>query len=465
MANNFKMALRPGTTIRGKVYTYQIQKVLGQGGFGITYLASTSVTGPLGAIKVQVALKEFFAKDLDSRDADGAVAERTEGGIASKYAKAFQRESENLSKMKAPGIVNVLEAFQANGTYYYSMEYLPGGSLDDKVKGHGLPESEALPLFKKVCEAVSFMHGKKMMHLDIKPKNIMLDGEGNPILIDFGLSKQYDENGEPESSTTIGAGTPGYAPIEQAAPHAGNVFQAGIDIYALGATLYKMLTGTAPLTAPEILNGRFPEEPLRLKSVSQDVIDLIRKAMAMRQKDRYSDVAALLQAVPQPDKDDEDITVVKEVEPDTVPDPEPDTVPDPEPDSEPDTVPPTGPGIYDGQKRMIHPVVKVVLWAVLLICVATALVFASRYAYLEPSRILFFVAAFFEVVGLGVLLYKRRWGFWVFAAGCLAQGATLVPEGYARLFILAWFGGLLLITGLALFCKVGARPSAWRLMK
>ena len=449
MANNFKMALRPGTMIRGKVYTYQIQKVLGQGGFGITYLALTSVTGPLGAIKVQVALKEFFAKDLDSRGADGAVTERTEGGIASKYAKAFQRESENLSKMKAPGIVNVLEAFQANGTYYYSMEYLPGGSLDDKVKGHGLPESEALPLFKKVCEAVSFMHGKKMMHLDIKPKNIMLDGEGNPILIDFGLSKQYDENGEPESSTTIGAGTPGYAPFEQASPHAGNVFQAGIDVYALGGTLYKMLTGTTPLTAPEILNGGFPEEPLRLKSVSQSVIDLVRKAMAMRQNDRYPDVTALFQAVPQPDKDEEDITVVEPVAPDPVPEPEP----------KPDPV------IHDGKKWMIHPLVKVVLWAVMLICVATALAFASRFEYMEPSRKLFFVAAFFEVVGLVVLLCKRRLGFWVFAAGCLAQGATLVPEGYARLLILVWFGGLLLITGLALFCKVGARPSAWRQMK
>ena len=453
MANDFYKALRPGTVIRGKVYTYLIQKVLGQGGFGITYLASTSVKGPLGAIKVQVALKEFFAKDLDSRGADGAVAERTEGGVASKYAKAFQRESENLSKMKAPGIVNVLEAFQANGTYYYSMEYLPGGSLDDKVKGRGLPEAEALPIFYKVCEAISLMHGRKMMHLDIKPKNIMLDGEGNPILIDFGLSKQYDENGEPESSTTIGAGTPGYAPFEQAFPHAGNLFQAGIDIYALGGTLYKMLTGMTPLTAPEILNGGFPEEPLRLKSVSQGVIDLIRKAMAMRQNDRFPDVAALLQAVPQTDKDEEDITVVEPVAPDPVPEPEP----------KPD--PPTDPIINDGQKRMIHPVVKVALWAVLLICVATALAFASRFEYMEPSRVLFFVAAFFEVVGLVVLLCKRRLGFWFFAAGCLAQGTTLVLEGYARLFLLAWFGGLLLITGLALFCKVGANPSAWRQMK
>lgn len=455
MANDFKQALRPGTVIRGKVYTYQIQKVLGQGGFGITYLASTSVTGPLGAIKVQVALKEFFAKDLDSRGAGGAVIERTDGGIASKYAKAFLRESENLSKMKAPGIVNVLEAFRANGTYYYSMEYLSGGSLDDRVKGNGIPEAEALPLFKKICEAVSFMHGRKTMHLDIKPKNIMLDGDGNPILIDFGLSKQYDENGEPESSTTIGAGTPGYAPVEQAFPHAGNVFQSGIDIYALGATLYKMLTGTTPLTAPEILNSRFPEEPLRLKSVSQGVIDLIRKAMAMRQNDRYPDVTALLQALPLPDKDEEDVTVVEPGEP---------VEPDPEPKPEPKPEPPTDPNV-DDKKKEIHPLVKVVLWAILLICVAIAFIFDSRFEYMEPSRILFFVAAFFEVVGLAVLLYKHRWGFWVFAAGCLAQGATLVPEGYARLFILVWFGGLLLITGLALFCKIGARPGAWRQMK
>lgn len=199
--------------------------------------------GPLGEVTIQVALKEFFAKDLDSRSADGMVTARTENGVAHKYARAFLRESENLSKMKHSGIVKVLESFEDKGTCYYSMEYLSGGSLDDMVKGSGIPEHEALPLTKRISEALNYMHERKVMHLDLKPKNIMLKADGTPVIIDFGLSKQYDDKGEPESSTTIGLGTPGYAPLEQANQTSGRTFQPTLDIYALGATLYKMLTG------------------------------------------------------------------------------------------------------------------------------------------------------------------------------------------------------------------------------
>ena len=95
---------------------------------------------------VTAAVKEFFAKDLDFRLPDGSVSARTEAGVAYRYARAFRRESENLYKMKHPGIVHVLEAFEANGTFYYAMEYLSGGSLDNKVKGVGMPEAEALPM-------------------------------------------------------------------------------------------------------------------------------------------------------------------------------------------------------------------------------------------------------------------------------------------------------------------------------
>ena len=164
----------PGTVIRGAENVYTIEKVLGQGTFGITYRASTTMTGKLGKAKVWVALKEFFVEELDARNRDGSVKSRTENSIAHKYAKAFQRESENLSKMDHPGIVHVLEAFEANGTYYYSMEYLAGGSLDDKVKGTGIPEKEALNLIFPIADALSYMHERKMMHLDLKPKNIVL---------------------------------------------------------------------------------------------------------------------------------------------------------------------------------------------------------------------------------------------------------------------------------------------------
>ena len=280
-------ALPAGTVLRGSVYTYTIEKVLGQGSFGITYLASTSIKGPLGEVTVPVAVKEFFASELDSRRADGSVVSRTEQGVAHKYAKAFQRESQNLSKMKHPGIVKVLEAFQTNGTYYYSMEYLSGGSLDDKVKGNGIPEAEALPMIKKIGEALAFMHGRKMMHLDLKPKNIMLKADGTPVIIDFGLSKQYDNSGEPESSTTIGLGTPGYAPIEQATQTTSGEFQPTLDIYALGATLFKMLTGATPPAATLVLNKKATlAHDLQSKNVSSGTVDSIRKAMAPLMDDR-----------------------------------------------------------------------------------------------------------------------------------------------------------------------------------
>ena len=148
---NKNQALSVGTVIRSRENSYTIEKVLGQGAFGITYRASTLIAMKLGKAKVRVALKEFFAEELDSRNRDGSVAPRTDGGIAQKYAKAFQRESENLSKMDHPGIIHVLEAFEANGTYYYSMEYISGGSLNDKVKDVGMPEEEALPLLYKAA--------------------------------------------------------------------------------------------------------------------------------------------------------------------------------------------------------------------------------------------------------------------------------------------------------------------------
>lgn len=306
MVNYKDQTLSAGTILRGPVYTYRIEKVLGQGAFGITYLAFTSMAGPLGKVMVPVALKEFFAKELDSRQMDGTLSARSEDGIAHKYAKAFQRESENLSKMEHPGIVNVLEAFEAKGTCYYSMEYLSGGSLDDKIRSGVLPEEEALPLIRNIGSALSYMHGRKMMHLDLKPRNIMLKGDGSPVIIDFGLSKQFDATGEPESTSTIGLGTPGYAPIEQSNQTSDKKFQPSMDIYALGATLYKMLTGVTPPNASLILNEGFPEEPLKHRGVSRRTIDAIKTAMAPIRKDRFQSVSSFLSGL----TDDEE-TMVK----------------------------------------------------------------------------------------------------------------------------------------------------------
>ena len=126
-----------------------------------------------------------------------------------------------------------------------------------------------------------------MLHLDLKPGNVMLRTDGEAVLIDFGLSKQFNDKDEPESSTTIGGGTPGYAPLEQAnyREDSGKL-PVTMDIYALGGTLYKMLTGKRPPVASDVLI-EFPEQPLRDYKVSNNVITAIRRAMESKPHDRY----------------------------------------------------------------------------------------------------------------------------------------------------------------------------------
>ena len=269
MNNN---TLSISTLLQGNSYTYTIQKVLGQGTFGITYLATTrvKVAGALGELEttMQVAVKEFFMRDINGRE-ENTVTSGSKGGIYANYKKKFAREAENLSKLHHPHIVKVLEYFEANNTVYYAMEYMEGGSLDAYIKrNNGLPEAEAVKYAKQIVSALSYMHAHKMLHLDLKPGNVMLRKNGDAVLIDFGLSKQYDENGEPESSTTVGNGTPGYAPLEQANYRDGKAFPVTMDVYALGATLFKMLTGIRPPEASDILNDGFPAYELQQHRVS-----------------------------------------------------------------------------------------------------------------------------------------------------------------------------------------------------
>ena len=196
--------LKPNTTLRGKSYTYTIQKVLGEGTFGITYLATTQVkvTGALGELEttMQVAIKEFFMKEMNERE-ENSVTSGSKGGVYDKYKQKFAREAENLSKLHHPNIVRVLEYFEANNTVYYAMEYMEGGSLDKYIEQKGgMPEAECVKYAKQIGAALSYMHAHKMLHLDLKPGNVMLRKNGDAVLIDFGLSKQYDESGNPEQA-------------------------------------------------------------------------------------------------------------------------------------------------------------------------------------------------------------------------------------------------------------------------
>ena len=322
-----KTDLSSGITLKGSAYTYRIERTLGSGTFGITYLAT--ILSGAGALdgKVHVCIKEFFMHDVNGREGS-AVTASTKNGLWNDYRKKFEREARRLAAIKHPGVVQVLEAFNQNNTSYYSMEYLGGGSLDGyiKKKGH-LTEPEALRLFKHVTDAMSYLHAQHMLHLDLKPGNIMMKDDGTTAIIDFGLAKQFDSNGNPESSSTIGAGTPGYAPIEQAHYNGENrtAFPATMDVYALGATLFKMLTGKRPPEASQVLNEGLPTDELRRCGVSKRTMSAIEHAMEPMVARRTPTVAALASELAQayqftqpslPEEPEDEVTVL---DPDNVP--------------------------------------------------------------------------------------------------------------------------------------------------
>lgn len=139
-----------------------------------------------------------------------------------------------------------------------------------------------------------------MLHLDLKPGNIMRrESDGHIFLIDFGLSKHYSDNGVPETSTSIGLGTPGYAPIEQANSGKSKQFRATLDVYALGATLYKLLTGETPPSASDVMNDGLPVETLQTKGISANTIAVLEKSMEFRARFRFQTIEDFIAAISQ----------------------------------------------------------------------------------------------------------------------------------------------------------------------
>ena len=301
-------SLPQGTKLKSPSYTYKIKCVLGQGTFGIAYLAEmtyrTQVEGQFVTKTKDVAVKEFFMRDINSRE--GTTVTNTDGSkLFMDYMAQFEQEAENLRFMVHPHIIHVYDFFKANGTVYYAMEYLPKGSLDNKISQNGrINEDEALRIARQIASAISHMHEYKMLHLDLKPGNVLINEEDEAVLIDFGLSKRYDEDGNPETSTTVGKGTPGYAPIEQATYQDGKDFPVTMDIYALGATLYKMLTGQRAPIASDILNNGFPAYKLQEAGVSDDSISLVGNAMRPNKSDRTQTIEEFINGC-MPDRDPE----------------------------------------------------------------------------------------------------------------------------------------------------------------
>lgn len=286
------MKLKTGTLLQGG--KYKVVKVLGQGSFGITYLAEHTVLGK------NVCIKEFFMKELNSRDDDGSITGLTDGTLSYKYAQKFRKEAQSLARLEHPNIVKVTDCFDENGTCYYTMDYIEGENLNDYLKHCIISPETAVDIIKQVAEALIYMHEEKqMLHLDLKPGNIMRrTSDGHIFLIDFGLAKQFDQNGAPETSTTIGLGTAGYAPIEQANQAKHGDFRPTIDVYALGATLYKLLTRETPPAASELVSDdELIAENLKKHNVSDALASAVINAMMPSVKKRTLTVRAFVESL------------------------------------------------------------------------------------------------------------------------------------------------------------------------
>lgn len=283
------MNLVNGSILQGG--KYRIDSVLGQGGFGITYC------GIQTGLNRKVAIKEFFMKEYCERnESTSKVTLGSQGNReqVERFKQKFLKEARLIAGLKNRHIISIHDIFEENGTAYYVMEYIAGGSLTGKVKEWGaLPESEAIGYIRQIGEALEYLHRHTVLHLDVKPSNVLIDDDNTAILIDFGISKRYDENGSQTSSTPTGI-SKGFAPLEQYTQGGMSNFTPSTDIYSLGATLYYLLTATIPPEASVVNDDGLPNLPA---DISEPTVQAVRWTMQPKRKDRPQSVDEFIDAL------------------------------------------------------------------------------------------------------------------------------------------------------------------------
>ena len=256
----YRNAIPPGERIGG----YLIEKVLGQGGFGITYLARDD------RLERQLAIKEYFPAEFCRREADWSVSSQSEEA-EKVYAWGLERflvEGKTLAKFKHPNIVRVIDYLEQNNTAYIVMEYEQGRDLQDMLKQKKtLSPDELLKVFLPLLDGLALVHKAGFIHRDIKPANIFIRRDGSPVLIDFGSARQGLTSKTRTLTTLV---SPGYAPFEQYNTEGAARQGPWTDIYALGASMYRSLFGRSP---PDAL-ARAEQRLAARKDIHLQAVDL-----------------------------------------------------------------------------------------------------------------------------------------------------------------------------------------------
>ena len=280
--NEERKVLPAGTLLQGG--RYRIDGFLSSGGFGNTYVATDMEFGE------QVAIKEFFISGTSKRDDGQNIVFEDDNDLElfKRQSRTFRKEAHRLRQLHNDHIVSVYNLFEENGTIYYEMDFIKGESLDEHLKRTEKPfnEDEILSILDQMLDALSAVHAQGLLHLDIKPSNIMIDHTGNAKLIDFGASKQVGD-GRTLSTSSFLSFTPSYAPLELVDQNR-KCFGPWTDFYALGATLYKLLTLQKPSSATEQLETQtrldFPP------TISPQMQKLIEWMMNSRRDERPQNV-------------------------------------------------------------------------------------------------------------------------------------------------------------------------------
>ena len=275
------MHLQKGTSLlQGK---YIIDSVLGQGGFGITYLATQT------SLNRQVAIKEFFIKDYCGRESDTTLMTVGSGfssELVEQYKRKFIKEAQTIAGLDNPHIIRIHDVFEENGTAYYVMEYLQFGNLQQRIPDKGMNHKDAYKYILQIAEALNYVHNHGILHLDVKPSNVMFRSIDQAVLIDFGNAKHFNKERDGYTSTIRPGISEGYAPLEQYEMDGNNKFTSATDVYALGATFYHLLTGERPPGASSVINGLPPFD----KMVPHHIQRTVQSAMKPAKEDRLQNV-------------------------------------------------------------------------------------------------------------------------------------------------------------------------------